>query len=212
MLELYTWTTPNGRKVSILLEELEIPYECHPVDLNKGEQRGPDFRALSAFGRIPLLRDSDTGQTISESGAIMIWLAEREGRFLGAPGDKGNVLEWLMWQMSAQGPVLGRIHQFAHYGRRIGDVAETQLREQGAAVYATLDQRLTDRDFVAGAGRGSYSIADMAIWPWVSRFEWHEIDLNAYPAVREWYLRLAERPAVQRGYHLPHFVNDVPIP
>lgn len=212
MIDFYTWTTPNGRKVAILLEELGLPYNLRPVNLAAGEQRSDEFLSISTFGRIPMIFDHDTDQAIAESGAIMLWLAERENRFLGDDADKGNVLEWLMWQMSAQGPTLGRIHQFAHYGNRIGDIAEKQLRQQGDSVYTALNKRLEDRDFVAGSGRGTYTIADMAIWPWVSRFEWHEIDLRKYPAVLEWYRRLAERPAVQRGYHLPHFVNEVPMP
>jgi GST-like protein len=212
MIELYTWNTPNGRKVSILLEELGIEYSVHPVELSSGGQKSPDFQVLSPNGKIPAIRDSDTGQTIAESGAIMLWLAECEGRFLGAPGDRGNMLEWLMWQMSGLGPVLGRIHTFAHHKRPIGEPAETIFRAEGARLYGVLDARLADRDFVAGAGRGVYTIADMAIWPWVSRYEWQDTDLTAYPAVLDWYRRLASRPAVQRGYHVPHRVNDVPVP
>ena len=147
-----------------------------------------------------------------ESGAIMLWLAEKEGRFLGEPDDRGNVLEWLMWQMSAQGPTLGRIHQFARYGKSIGEPAETLFRTEGARIYAVLNARLKSRDYVAGSGRGVYTIADMAIWPWVSRYEWHETDLQDYPEVPKWYSRLAERPAVQRGYQIPHFVSDIPVP
>ncbi len=212
MIDLYTWTTPNGRKVSILLEELGIDYEVHPIDISAGAQKSDEFLALSPNGKIPTIRDRSSGQTVMESGAIMLWLAEREGRFLGAPGDRASVLEWLMWQMSGQAPALGRIHQFAHYGNPMGEPAETLFRAEGARVYSVLNTRLADRDFVAGAGRGAYTIADMAIWPWVSRFEWHETDLNAYPAVLDWYRRLATRPAVQRGYHVPHFVSEVPMP
>ena len=212
MIELYTWTTPNGRKLSILLEELGVEYTAHAVNLGEGEQKSPQFLAISPNGKIPAVRDQDTGQTVMESGAIMLWLAEKEGRFLGTPDEKASVLEWLMWQMSAQGPALGRIHQFAKYGNSIGEPAETMARAQGAQVYSDLETRLMGRDYVAGAGRGTYTIADMAIWPWVSRYEWHETNLEDYPNVLKWYRRLAERPAVQRGYHIPHFVNDVPLP
>lgn len=212
MIDLYTWTTPNGRKLSILLEELGLDYEAHAIDITKGEQKSPEFLAISPNGKIPAIRDRTTGQTVMESGAIMLWLAERQGRFLGEADDKASVLEWLMWQMSAQGPILGRIHQFAKYGNSIGEPAETLARAQGAQCYAELNTRLMGRDYVAGPGRGVYTIADMAIWPWVSRYEWHETDLTDYPEVLKWYRRLAERPAVQRGYHIPHFVNDVPMP
>jgi GST-like protein len=212
MIDFFTWTTPNGRKVSILLEELGIDYEVHGVNLGDGEQKSPEFLALSPNGKIPAIRDRQTGQTVMESGAIMLWLAEKEGRFLGEPDDRGNVLEWLMWQMSAQGPTLGRIHQFARYGKSIGEPAETLFRAEGARIYAVLNTRLKSRDYVAGSGRGVYTIADMAIWPWVSRYAWHETDLHDYPEVLKWYRRLAERPAVQRGYQIPHFVNDIPVP
>jgi len=212
MIDLYTWTTPNGRKVSILLEELGIDYKVHPINIGEGAQKTPEFLALSPNGKIPAIRDRQSGQTVMESGAIMLWLAEREGRFLGEEGDKGSVLEWLMWQMSGQGPTLGRIHQFARYGEPSGEPAEGMFRAEGARHYAVLEARLEGRDFVAGAGRGVYTIADMAIWPWVSRYEWHETDLHDYPQVLKWYRRLAERPAVQRGYQIPHFVSDVPVP
>lgn len=212
MIDLYTWTTPNGRKVSILLEELGVPYTVKPVNLSEGAQRSEEFKKLSPAAKIPAIYDHETQQPVMESGAIMLWLAERHNRFLGAPDDRASLLEWLMWQMSAQGPVLGRIHQFAHYGRRIGDIAEKQFRAHGDDVYDTLNTRLQDRDYVVGQGVGTYTIADMAIWPWVSRFEWHEVDLTAYPAVLTWYRRIAERPAVQRGYHIPHYVNDIPMP
>ncbi|QMU58504.1 MAG: glutathione S-transferase [Boseongicola sp.] len=212
MIDLYTWTTPNGRKVSILLEELGIEYKSIGIDLSKGAQHQPEFIAVSPNGKIPAVHDYASGQSIMESGAIMLWIAEREGRFLGAPEDRPHVLEWLMWQMSAQGPALGRIHQFAKYGNPLGEPAETNFRKEGARLYQVLDDRLQDRDYVVGAGRGTYTIVDMAIWPWVSRFEWHQTDLSKYPSVSRWYKSLAKRPAVQRGYDQPHFVNEIPLP
>ena len=192
MIELYTWTTPNGRKISILLEEMGLDYEAHAVDLSTGAQKSEEFLSISPNGKIPAIRDRSSGITIMESGAIMLWLAEREDRFLGSSGDRASVLEWLMWQMSGQAPALGRIHQFAHYGYPLGEPAETLFRSEGARIYSVLNTRLACRDFVAGEARGSYTIADMAIWPWVSRYEWHETDLRDYPSVLEWsrYLEL----------------------
>ena len=205
MIDLYTWTTPNGRKVSILLEELGLPYEAHAVNIGQDEQFTPDFLAMSPNNKIPAIRDRDSGLAMMESGAIMLWLAEREGKFLG---DRPAMLEWLMWQMGGFGPMLGRIHQFHKYKKPYGEFAENWFRDEGARLYKVLDTHLASRDFVAG----DYSIADMAIWPWAARYEAHDTDITAYPNVLAWYRRIADRPAVQRGYHVPHKVEDIPAP
>jgi GST-like protein len=126
--------------------------------------------------------------------------------------ERWRVVEWLMWQMGGVGPMLGQVHHFVKYNPGRSAYAEERYRAEARRLYGTLERRLAGRDFVAGAGRGEYSIADMAIWPWISRFEWQEVDLAAYPAVRDWYLRIAARPAVQRGYQVPKFVNEVPMP
>lgn len=212
MIDLYTWTTPNGRKVSILLEELGVAYKAHAVDLSSGAQKAPEFLAVSPNGKIPAIRERESGRTVMESGAIMLWLAERKGRFLGAEDDRASVLEWLMWQMSAQGPVLGTCHQVLHYGRSLGAAGDAKFLAERDRLYGVLDARLSGRDYVAGAVRGVYTIADMAIWPWVSRFEWHQVDMRSYPAVADWYLRIADRPAVVRGYDVPGKVGDIPRP
>ena len=212
MIDLYTGTTPNGRKVSIMLEELGLDYTVHPINLGKGEQKSQAFLKLSPNGKIPAIRDRDTGTTLMESGAILLWLGEKTDQFLGSARDKAGVFEWLMWQMANQGPALGRIHTFAKSGNPLGEPAESKARAEGARVYTVLNDRLSGRDYVAGSGSGTYTIADMAIWPWVSRFEWHETDLRDYPHVLDWYRRIAERPAVQRGYDVPHFVTPIPMP
>ena len=211
MIDLYTWTTPNGRKVSILLEELGLDYETHPIDITKDEQFAPEFLAISPNNKIPAIVDRDTGTSVMESGAILLHLAEKHGQFL-AEGDRAGMLEWLMWQMGGFGPMLGQAHHFLKFNPGASDYAEERFGTEAKRLYGVLDRRLADRDFVAGPGRGAYSIADMAIWPWVSRFEWQRIDLNDYPAVRDWYLRIAERPAVQRGYDVPHHVTPIPMP
>jgi GST-like protein len=212
MIDLYTWTTPNGRKISILLEELGVPYAAHPVDISRGQQFTPEFTAISPGNRIPAIVDRDTGFALMESGAILLYLAEKHGRFTLDGTERWRMIEWLMWQMGGLGPMLGQVHHFLKYNPGKAPYAETRYGDEARRLYGTLDRRLANRDYVAGAGRGAYSIADMAIWPWISRFEWQRIDLGAYPAVRDWYLRLAERPAVQRGYHVPKFVNAVPMP
>ncbi|MDU8945415.1 glutathione S-transferase family protein [Ovoidimarina sediminis] len=209
MIDLYTWTTPNGRKVSIMLEELGEAYECHPVDISKDAQFAPDFLAIAPSGRIPAIRDRDSGLTLMESGAILLWLAETRGQFLPPASERWKTLEWTFWQVGQLGPFLGQAHQVLKYNRGRTPEAERKCRDQVARVYGTLETRLTGRDYLAG---NDYSIADIMAWPWVSRFEWQEADLTNYPSVRDWYLRIAERPAVQAGYHKPHYVNDIPLP
>lgn len=208
MIDLYTWTTPNGRKVSILLEELGIPYTSHAIDITKGEQHAPDFLKISPNNRIPAIVDNETGQTLMESGAIMLYLAEKHGRFLPSGADKWRAVEWLMWQMGGLGPMLGQVHHFVKYNSGVSEYAEERFSGEAARLYGVLNTQLGGQDFIAG----EYSIADMACWPWVSRFEWQGIDLQNYPNVRDWYLRIADRPAVQKGYHQPKYVNDIPLP
>ena len=209
MIDLYTWTTPNGRKASIALEEMGLDYKAHPINIGEGEQFAPDFLKISPNNKIPAIVDNDTGQSLMESGAILLYLAEKTGRFI--PTDtqgRWQAMEWLMWQMGGFGPILGQVHHFVHYNPGKAPYAEERFGREAARIYKVLDTHLATRDFVAG----DYSVADMAIWPWASRFEWQEIDLNDYANVRDWYVRIAERPAVQAGYQVPKFVNDVPMP
>ena len=208
MIDLYTWTTPNGRKVSILLEELGVKYAVHGVNIGKDEQFDPGFLAIAPNNKIPAITDSETGVELMESGAMMIYLAEKYGKFLEVGEGRLRVIEWLMWQMGGVGPILGQVHHFVKYNPGKAPYAEERFSKEARRLYGVLDRRLEGRDFVAGA----YSIADMAIWPWISRFEWQQIDLNDYPNVRDWYVRIAERPAVQRGYQVPKYVTDVPMP
>ncbi|NNU81137.1 glutathione S-transferase [Halovulum dunhuangense] len=208
MIDLYTWTTPNGRKVSILLEELGVPYAAHPIDIGKDEQFAPDFLAIAPNNKIPAIVDRETGQTLMESGAILLYLAEKYGRFLPEGAGRWRAIEWLMWQMGGAGPILGQVHHFVKYNPGKAPYAEERFSTEARRLYRVLNDRLSGRDFVAG----DYSIADMAIWPWISRFEWQQIDLSDFPNVRDWYLRIAQRPAVQRGYHVPKHVSDIPMP
>lgn len=209
MIELWTWTTPNGRKVSILLEELGLDYTVRSVDITNGEQHRPEFLAISPNNKIPAIVDHDNGLSLMESGAILQYLAEKTGRLLPASGEaRYRVLEWLMWQMGSQGPMLGQAHHFLKFNPGKAPYAEERYGSEAERLYRVLDRQLADREFVAG----EYSIADVAIWPWVSRFEWQQIDLAAYPNACRWYRTLAERPAFQRGYHVPKFVNEIPIP
>ena len=205
MIDLYTWTTPNGRKVSILLEELGLPYNAIAVDIGAGDQFAPDFLKISPNNKIPAIVDPENDVTLMESGAIMIYLAEAYGGFLG-PDQRLEVMEWLMWQMGGFGPMLGQAHHFLRYNRGKSDYAEDRYATEARRLYGVLDKRLGQVAHVAGA----YSIADMAIWPWVSRYEWQDIDLSAFPNVRRWYQEIRDRPAVQKGYHQPKWVNEIP--
>lgn len=209
MIDLYTWTTPNGRKVSIMLEELGIDYRVKPINIGESDQFTPEFLAIGPNNKIPAIVDHETGVTMMESGAILLYLADKHRRFISDDfKTRLSTIEWLMWQMGGVGPAFGQVHTFVHFNPGKAPFAEERVRKEANRLYGVLDRRLAAREFVAG----DYSIADMAIWPWVSRYEWQEIDLVAFPNVRSWYLRIAERPAVQRGYHVPNKVAELPIP
>ena len=207
MIDLYTWTTPNGRKVSILLEELGIEYTVHPINISKDEQTAPDFLKISPNNKIPAIVDHETGVTLMESGAIMWYLAEKHGKFLPTdPQERANVMQWLMWQMGGLGPMAGQAHHFLHFNPGKAAYAEDRFANEVRRLYSVLETQLTGRSFICD----EYSIADMACWPWVSRYEWQRIDLANYPAVRNWYQNLLARSAVQAGYHVPRVMGDIP--
>ena len=209
MIDLYTWVTPNGRKASIALEELAIPYEVHAIDIGKDEQFAPDFLKVSPNNKIPAIVDRDNGVSLMESGAILIYLADKAGRLLPRDGEaRYRVIEWLMWQMGGAGPMLGQAHHFLHFNRGKAPYAEERFRAEARRLYGVLDRRLAGRAFVAD----DYSIADIAIWPWISRFAWQEIDIAEFPNASRWYGEIAQRPAVQKGYHVPKFTQDIPMP
>ncbi|MEP0944568.1 MAG: glutathione S-transferase N-terminal domain-containing protein [Rhizobiaceae bacterium] len=207
MIDLYTWTTPNGRKVSIMLEELGIEYNAHPINIGEGDQKTPEFLAISPNNKIPAIVDQDNGLRLMESGAIMIYLAEKHGKFLPTdPLKRAEANQWLMWQMGGLGPVLGQTHQYAHFNSGKAPFAEERFLNETKRLYSVLEKRLDGRDYILD----EYSIVDMACWPWVSRYEWQGIDLADYPNVRKWYQNLAARPAVQAGYHVPKKVGEIP--
>ena len=207
MIDLYTWTTPNGRKVSIALEEMGLDYEAHAVDIGKDEQFAPDFLAISPNNKIPAIRERETGFHLMESGAILLWLAEKSGKFL-PDAQRWEAMEWLMWQMGGFGPMLGQAHHFLKFNAGVSEYAEARYGGEARRLYGLLDKRLEGRDFMLS----EYSIVDMATWPWASRFEWQQIDLSEFPNVRDWYLRIADRPAVQKGYDVPHVTTPIPRP
>jgi len=209
MIDLYTWATPNGRKVSIALEEMGLDYNVIPIHIGQDEQFSPEFLAVSPNNKIPAIRDHDTGLALMESGAILMYLAEKTGQFW--PQDfegKWRTVEWLMWQMGGPGPFLGQVHHFVKFNPGVSEYAEQRYLTEGKRLYGVLDRRLAEPEFVAGA----YTIADMAIFPWIARFDYQTIDLDDYPNVKRWYLTIAERPAVKRGYAVPNPESEVPMP
>jgi GSH-dependent disulfide-bond oxidoreductase len=209
MIELYTWTTPNGRKVSIALEELGLPHRVHAVDIDKGEQFRPEYSSISPNNKIPAIVDHETGITLMESGAILIYLAQKTGKLFPPDGEQHwRVLEWLMWQMGGLGPMLGQAHHFLFYKPTISEYASKRYADEAQRLYRVLDRRLESRGFIAER----FSIADIAVWPWVARFERQKIDLNAFPNVLRWYLDIAARPAVRKGYQVPADAGPIPIP
>ncbi len=208
MIDLYTWATPNGRKVSIALEEMQLEYTSHAVDIGKDEQFAPEFLRISPNNKIPAIVDRDTGRAMMESGAILVYLADKSGRFMPDQW-RWEVLEWLMFQMGGIGPMLGQVHHFVKFNPGKAPYAEARYASEARRLYGVIDRRLADNAYLAGP---EYTIADMATWPWISRYEWQQIDMAEFPNVRRWYIDIAGRPAVRRGYDVPRHVNDIPIP
>jgi len=209
MIDLYTWTTPNGRKVSIALEELGLPYTVHPIDITRGEQHDPAFLAISPNNRIPAIVDRDSGLALMESGAILLYLAEKTGRLMPAAGEaRWRCIEWLMWQMGGVGPMFGQVHHFVKFNPGKSAYAEQRYLAEARRLYGVLDRRLAGHEYLAD----EYGIADIATWPWVARHPWQTIDLTEFPHVLRWYRAIAERPAVQRGYRVPHPAGEIPLP
>ena len=205
MIELYTWGTPNGRKVSVMLEECGLKYNVHRIDIGKGEQFSPEYLAINPNGKIPSIVDPDgpDGAPIAmmESGAILVYLADKTGRFLPVSA-RGRyvVLQWLMFQMGHVGPMYGQVHHFLRAAKVEVPYAIERYVKEKDRLYGVLDRRLGEAPFLAG---DEYTIADIATYPWVARHEWHKTDLAIYPNVKRWFDALGARPAVQRGMAVP---------
>ncbi len=210
MIDLYTWQTPNGRKASIGLEEFGLEYQAHAIDIGKDEQFAPDFLKISPNNKIPAIVDRENGTAMMESGAILLYLADKTGMLM--PGDeKGRwkVMEWLMMQMGSVGPMLGQTHHFAQFNSGKAPYAEDRFLKETRRIYGVLNKRLGETQYLAG---DDYTIADIATWPWISRYDWHRIDWQDYPDLQRWYVGIAGRPAVQRGYDVPNKVQEIPRP
>jgi GST-like protein len=207
MIQLYTWGTPNGRKISIMLEEVALPYQVIAIDISKGDQFKPAFLAINPNNKIPAIIDDDNGQAFFESGAILLYLAEKTGKLLpDNTNDKWQVMQWLMWQMAGQGPMLGQAHHFLHFNPGTSEYAEERYLQEAKRLYGVLEKQLEGQRFVA---IDELTIADIAIWPWVSRYQFQKIDLHKFPNVLEWYLRLAKRPAFEAGYQIPDAKQEI---
>ena len=209
MIELYSSDTPNGKKISIMLEEIDFDYKVIKIDLSKGEQFNPNFKKISPFSKIPAIVDcANNNVTVFESGAILMYLAEKSEKFYDKK-DKLKIDQWLMAQMGSIGPFIGQFHYFYHFNKGLSKVGEKRYFEITKHVYEVLDNHLVSNKFLAG---DSYTIADIATWPWIARHNWHDLGLKKYLNLCRWYNLIAERPAVIRGYKFMNKDLEIPQP
>ena len=206
MIELYTANTPNGKKISIMLEEIGYKYIVNTIDLNKGDQFKPEFKKISPFSKIPVIKDSDNNEVVFESGAILIYLAEKSGKYFD---NKNIITQWLMAQMGYVGPILGQHHQFHHYNPGKSEFGEQRYFKISTSIYKNLDERLSVSKYLAGK---NYTIADIATFPWIARHDWHDIGLKNYKNLCRWYLEISERDAVIKGYDYLNKGEKIPKP
>tara|TARA_Y100001970_G_scaffold128460_1_gene158630 strand:+ start:1880 stop:2506 length:627 start_codon:yes stop_codon:yes gene_type:complete len=208
VIELFTADTPNGKKISIMLEEISFDYKITKVDIYNKEQFKPEFRKISPFSKIPVIKDHENNQTIFESGAILMYLGEKSNKFYDEK-NKNIINQWLMAQMGLIGPMIGQHHQFHHFNSGKSKFGEDRYFKITKQLYQDLDERLKISKFLAGE---DYSIADIATWPWIARHEWHDIGLKNFDSLKRWYLNIAERKAVIKGYDLMNLGAKIPKP
>ena len=205
MIDLYSANTPNGKKISIMLEEIGYEYKVINIDLNKGDQFKPEFKKISPLSKIPVIIDQDNNKNIFESGAILMYLAEQSGKFYDTK-DRLEINQWLMAQMGYVGPMLGQHHQFHHYNPGKSQFGEERYFKISKRIYEELDERLSQSRFLAGE---NYTIADIGTFPWIARHEWHDIGLKNFKNLTRWYVEISEREAVKKGFK---FMNKDEIP
>ena len=208
MIELFSADTPNGKKVSIMLEEVGFKYQVTNISLSAKEQLSAKFKKISPFGKIPVIKDHDNNETVFESGAILIYLAEKSKKFYDE-GERLKINQWLMAQMGLIGPMIGQHHQFHHYNPGKSDFGEKRYFEISKRIYKDLDDRLSDSKYLAS---DNYTIADIATWPWIARHDWHDIGLKNYKYLCNWYETIAIRPAVIKGYKFMNKETVIPKP
>jgi GST-like protein len=206
VIELFSADTPNGKKISIMLEEIGYKYKLTKIDISNGEQFNPEFVKISPFSKIPVIIDHDNSESIFESGAILIYLAEKSDKFYDKQ-DRIKINQWLMAQMGYVGPMIGQHHQFHHYNPGKSEFGEERYFKITKKIYQDLDNRLENFKYLAGE---KYSIADIATWPWIARHEWHDIGLKNYKNLSRWYLNIANRQAVIKGYDLYNNGSSIP--
>ena len=206
MIELFTADTPNGKKISIMLEEIGFEYKVTKVDLGNNDQFKPEFVKISPFSKIPVITDHENNESVFESGAILMYLAEKSGKYYDQK-DRLIINQWLMAQMGTVGPMIGQHHQFHHYNPGKSEFGEERYFKITKRIYQELDNRLKDSKFLAGE---KYTIADIATWPWLARHEWHDIGLKNHKNLSRWYLEIAERDAVVKGFRFMD--KDLKIP
>ena len=207
MIELLTADTPNGKKISIMLEEINFNYKVTKININKDEQFKPEFKKLSPFSKIPVIIDHETKKSLFESGAILIYLGEKSGKFYDK--DQRTIInQWLMGQMAYVGPMLGQHHQFHHYNPGKSKFGEERYFKITKKIYQDLDNRLENSKYLAG---NEYTIADIATWPWIARHQWHDIGLKKFKSLSKWYLDIAGREAVIKGYDFYNNGSEIPI-
>ncbi len=209
MIDLFSSDTPNGKKISIMLEEIGFEYAVKKMDLSKGDQFKEDFKEISPFSKIPAIIDySNNKESVFESGAILIYLAEKSGKFYEKE-NKLKIDQWLMAQMGSIGPFIGQYHFFYKFNKGLSEVGEKRYFEMTKKVYEVLENHLSKNDYLAGE---NYSIADIATWPWIARHQWHDIGLKNYDNLCDWYIRIADRPAVVKGYKFLDKNSEIPKP
>ena len=210
MIDFYTWSTPNGRKVSIMLEECKLDYNIIPINIIKDEQFEEKFLNISPNNKIPAIYDHETNISMMESGSILLYLSEKTGVFFPKnDSDRWKRDEWLMFQMASLGPMLGQVHHFIKFNAGKSAYAEERYYNEAMRIYGVLDKRLGESQFVAGK---DYGIVDISIWPWISRYEWQNIDLNKFSNILRWYKEIASREAVIKGYDVPNTGAEIPLP
>jgi GST-like protein len=210
VIDLYTWFTPNGRKVSIMLEECGLDYTTHAVNIGKDEQFAPDFLKISPNNKIPAIVDRDNGKSVMESGAILMYLADKTGKLWPQdPDGKWSTMEWLMFQMGGVGPMFGQCHHYTKYNPGKAPYAEERYLNETKRLYGVMNKKLGQTAYLAG---DEYTIADVAVWPWTARHDWQTVDLNDFPNVKRWYLEILDRPATRAGWNVPENEQEIPLP
>jgi GST-like protein len=210
VIDFYTWFTPNGRKVSLMLEECGLDYTTHPINIGKDDQFTADFLKISPNNKIPAIVDRDNGKSLMESGAILMYLADKTGKFWPQdPETKWSTVEWLMFQMGGVGPMFGQCHHYTKYNPGKAPYAQDRYLSETRRLYGVMNEKLGRTGYLAC---DEFTIADMAVWPWAARFDWQTVDLKEFSNVRRWYLEVLDRPATRRGWNVPESDQKIPMP